>query len=77
MKRCVCLHSDFGFGVDDTDEPATACAAAGALWLARHRRCAQNALRRAGRRRAWTKDMDVQVQMCEAPKKPTPSCCHR
>ena len=78
MERCVCLHSDFGFEVDDTDEPATACAAAGALWLARHRRGAQNALRRACRRRAWTKDMACRVQqMCEALKKLHYSFCHR
>ena len=41
-------------------EASGAAAAAAALWLARHRRGAQKALRRACRRRAWTKDMAEQ-----------------
>ncbi len=64
----MCSQSDFGLGEGDAEESGAvvAAAAAGALWLARHRRGAQNALRRAGRRRAWTKDM---VCRCRSEKR--------
>ena len=60
----TCAHSPpLGFAgalEEDSGEASGAAVAAGALWLARHRRGAQKVLRRVCRRRAWTKDMAEQ-----------------